>query len=105
MLENPIGELSLANDRDKTRRLQFLDLMGQRGGAHRLTGPHIRARDDSLTFADLSQNLIAPWIGQGLRNPSVLWLKLSSAACSLKALRAFIEVLSYGRTTEKKTCK
>src|SRR5258705_13032342 len=63
-VEKEIGEFSLADDFDQARGLEFLEVVGQRRGAHLVLLVQRAARGRPGAGADLLEHLEAPRLGE-----------------------------------------
>src|SRR5438552_16218282 len=67
-LEDEVGELAVADDRDQARGLELLDVMGEGGRAYLVVLMQRAAPHRRLARADLLQYLIAPRLRERTRN-------------------------------------
>jgi len=67
-LKNQVGEFAFANDFNQAGCFQFLDVMGESGGAYGMEFVEPAAGGGVLICADLFEDLIAPRLGQGPGN-------------------------------------
>ena len=63
-VEKEVGEFSLADDFDQARGLEFLEVVGQRRGAHLVLLVQRAARGWPGAGADLLEHLEAPRLGE-----------------------------------------
>ena len=71
-LQHQVCEFALSHDLDKPRGLQLFHVMGKSGRGHRLALAHVGAGNAPGHCAYLFQNLMAPRIGQSLRDQPYL---------------------------------
>src|SRR5260221_6694251 len=80
-VEKEIGEFSLADDFDQARGLEFLEVVGQRRGAHLVLLVQRAARGRPGAGTDLLEHLEAPRLGERAGDARELSLGKARSFC------------------------